>query len=639
MRLTSFLKTLALVSIFAVFTVSLTGCFAPKKVDVHATEITPEGVVMEDFLPQETMMAFSINTQDKNQREKFNNLKDLFPKKDFDGLTKAFIEEMSLELEDLTLSFKDDIEPLMTDSFRVLMGMSGQLESEEAEPEPYVVFTVADMEKAESLFDKIASANSGIEKTEVFGFTALDNESEDAYLVLYKDTILITATQDLRHAAVKRMKNNEASIRSNEKYMATMQSLPYPNLGTAYIDIETLLTQLGEIEDEAVKVNAAVADMLKAEAFAFIAEIDGIKMIVQVEFNPDAEEEFNFADFPYTEPYMHNKIPGNDLIMYAEANDLKTIFDLEMKLLLTDEKDKEEFDDTIRMMKKFVGLDLYEDILSWMDNGYAVVIQRNEGLIPGITFYFDAKSDLDGAQKLIDVLDAAIAQGLEGAKAGMAEDEESEIDIEEVLKKDTVDLAGKDVNRVQVDFTSLTEEQLEEAGLPEGIFSEPIEFYYGITGDDYFVISTRSGLDSDFEDAEKVSANDDVVESQKYTKGYPYQLTFISVDETMLYVDSFVELMQLIEGPFDKEQKEAYEKVKAYLAPIKYLVGANKKVENVAEGLLFLRMEEVEVEADEDTEPTEAEETAEESEEAEVDQPTGLIKPEDQPSMIGEPKL
>ncbi len=601
MRLTSLLKTLTLVSIFAIFTFSLSGCFAPKKADVHETEKSPQGVIMEDFLPQETVIAFNINTQDKSQREKLNNLKDLFPKKDLEGITKAFIEEVDLKLENLTLSFKDDIKPLLSDSFRVLIGMSGEFDSEDSEPEPYVVFTVADAKKAEEVFDKVASADDNVEKTEVFGFTALDNAKEDSYLVLYKDTVLVTSTRDLRHAAVKRMKNNEASIRSNEKYMDRINSITYPNLGTAYIDIEVLFKQFEGI-------NPAVTEMMKAEAFAFIAEDDGIKIIAQVDFNPNTEGEFNLADFSYREPYMYKNLPGNDLIMYVESNDLKTLFDFETKLLLIEEKDKEDFEDSVRMMKKFIGLDLYEDILSWMDNGYAFVIQRNEGIIPGITLYIDAKSNLEGAQKTIDILDAAVSKGLEEAKNGITKNENSEIDIEEILKKDTVNLAGKEVNRVQIDFTSLTGEQLEEAGLPEGLFSEPIEFYYGITGNDYFVVSTRTGLDSDFKDAEKVSSNNDVAESQKYIKGYPYQLTFISIDETTVYVDNFVKLMQLIEGPFDEKQKEAYEKVKSYFAPIKYLVGASKKMENVMESLLFFRLEESEGDTEDAAEKSEEEE-------------------------------
>jgi hypothetical protein len=524
----------------------------------------------------------SINTQDENQREKFNNLKALFPSEDLEKLTEEMIEEMTVEFDEMAISYSEDIEPLLADSFRVMIGLAGNFENEKEDPDVYVALTIGDKEKAEALIDKVAESNEDATKSEIFGYPALDNEEEEMYLVLYKDTVLVTSTQILRHDAVKRMKNNEESLRSNENFIKTLESLPTPNLGYAYIDIQSMFTKIGELEEE---IELPIADSLYAEAFAFMAEDDGVRMLVQVAFNPDAET-FNFADFPYKEPYLYKQLPGDDLVMYSESYDIQTLFDLEMEVLLIEESDKEDFEEFKVMLKQMVGLDLEKDILSWMDKGYALVIQRNKGIVPGISLYVDASSDSEGAKKVVDVFDAALAQFVEGMIAEAPEG----LDASEIIKKEVVEVGDSELNRVQFDFTNLTEEQLFEAGLPQDFFIEPMELYYGITSDNYFVLSTRTDLAADFESGITVAENEKIIEAQTYLNGYPYQLTYISIEEIAIYVDTFIGLMEKIEGPMPEESKEAYEKVMKYIAPIKYLVGANKKVENIVEGMMFIKM-------------------------------------------------
>jgi hypothetical protein len=169
---------------------------------------------------------------------------------------------------------------------------------------------------------------------------------------------------------------------------------------------------------------------------------------------------------------------------------------------------------------------------------------------------------------------------------------EEGLPVDDMLKIETVDLGGADVKRLVVDFTVLPEEDLASEGIPPGVFNKPIMFYYGITGDNYLVLSTYADLADEYDTTDTVANNKSVIEAQTYINDYPYALTYISVDEAMLYVDGFITTMEAVEGPMDDEFKEGYSKAKEYLAPIKYLVSASKKVENVAEGSMFLRIAE-----------------------------------------------
>lgn len=591
MRMLSFTKSLIMASLFVVFAFALTGCGGPAKVVLSDNEKSPEGVALEDYLPEDTLIMVSISTQDKGQRESFQNLMSYFPQEDTDALWEGMMEELTLGLEEAGLTYEDDIAPIFSDSYRFTFGMAGDLEKDD--PDMYIAITLADTDKAKSLLQKALEEDSDGDLTQgtILGAMTIDKESEDMYLALYKDTLLITNLSENREAALKRVVKNEASILSNELFTKSYEQLPTPNLGIAFININELFTKLAETEDAAIPSGPFI-DALYGEAFAFLAEEDGIRMVVQVAFNEDSEG-FNLNDYPYKEPYMYKNIPGDKLIMYSEAYGMKDAFDIQMQAFATDEESMEEFEEFKSMIKATVGLDFDDDILSWMDKGFAFVWQHNESIIPAISIYIDASTNPEAAQKVLDLIDAGMEQGV----AAMLEDAPEELDATNILRKDTVMLGDSKIDRVVFDVSNLSDEELLEAGLPSGVFVEPFKIYYGITDENYFLFSTYTGLDEDYSVTVTVAENEVIKESQKYLKGYEYQLSYISIEETMNYVENFIGFMELVEGPMGKGVEEGIKKVKAYLAPIKYIVAGNKKSdENVAEGTMFVKIEQPEEE-------------------------------------------
>lgn len=588
MSMFKFSRTLFVASLFAVFAFALTGCGGPAKVELSDAEKSPEGVALEDYLPQDTLMMMTVTTQDESQRESFNTLMSYFPQEDMDALWESFMLEMALELEESGLDYEEDIAPIFSDSYRFTFGMAGELEQDE--PDMYIAFTVADTEKAKALIEKAIEEDDDAVSGTVLGAMTVDNESDDMYLALYKDTLLITNIAKNRDAAIKRVVKNEASILSNELFMKSYEDLPKPNLGIAYINVNDLFTKLEATGEEEVPSGDFV-EALYGEAFAFTATEDGISMIVQVAFD-ETSEGFNFADYPYEEPYMYKNIPGEKLMIYSEAYGMKSAFDIQMQTLTTDPDSMEEFEEFKMIFKESLGLDFDDDILSWMDKGFALVVQQNKSIIPAISFYVDASSEPEKAQEVLDLIDAAMQQGVDA----MLADAPEELDAANILIKDTVILGNSEVNRVAFDVTGLSDEQLLEAGLPSGVFVEPFEIYYGLTDENYFLLSTYSGLDEDYETTMTVAENPMVQDAQKYLEGYPYGLSYISVQEVMNYVDTFVGFMELVEGPMGDDVQAGLDKVKAYIAPIKYLTAGNKQVENIAEGLMFVKMEQPVVE-------------------------------------------
>lgn len=589
--------------------VILTGCAQPpQKAEMHESEISPEGVILEDFLPEDTMMVMTINTQDEDQKDKIQTLFSYFPQEDSQKLFEQFTKELNEGLKEANLNYEEDIKPLIGDSHRLLFGMAGELENEDKDPDMYVALTVQDPQKTEELMQKIADENEDFEMRRIRNNPGLISADEEMYLVLFKDALLMTNSEQKIQEAVQRIDQNQASLLSNQNYMVDAGRTPKPNLGYVFINLAKLLETIEKSEELQKESNIKSTEALKSiknESIVFFAEEEGIKMLALVEFDPESEL-FNLAQLSYEEPYMFENIPGDNLIMYAEGANLQQLLELELSILLAEE-DLEEFEDFKEEFKAMVGLDFDQDIMSWMDKGFAMVLQGNQGLVPGFSLYVDASSNTEGAQKVVDVIDAAISQGLQAAYANGSED----LPIDKILTKDTVTLGGNEVHRIRFDISGLSAEELRAAALPEGIFDEPVEFYYGLTGEDYFIFSTVAGLNNKYGAIASVAENPRIIEAQSMVEGYPFQLTYFSIEEGLVYAEEFISLMEAVQGPIPDDVREGFDKVAQYLEPVKYLVGANKKSEeSVAEGLMFIKIEnpnaaETSEEADETEEDTE----------------------------------
>lgn len=585
MKITNLFKALTLAAVFTLPVLMFIGC-GPAKVSLHETDLSKQGVALENYLPEDTLMYMSANLADSDQKNKFQNLLAKFPQEEMGPFFDGILEEISAALSGSGIEFKDDLAPAFGDDFKVIFSMAGPLGPENPEDDPtmYIAFTLNDTDILMQTIDKMIAEKEGYVKGEQFGEVILDNDEEPSYAVIFKDTLLITNKKEARHDALKRMKNNENSVLNNDQFKTTYNNLPQPNLGYAYINVSELITFASNIEEVKIPADAPFIKALFTEAFVFIAENDGLKMIVDVAFDPN-NKDFNINDIPYREPYLLAGMPGEKLIMYSESSGLNKAFDIQMAAL--DEDSQKEFRKAELLIKKTVGIDLHEDVLSWMDRGYALAVQRNNSIIPAISLLVDAQSNPEGAQKIVDLLDAAFTEAVEGMKA----DAPAEIDTDKFIRKDKVTIGKSEINRVSFDFSTMTDDELKDAGLPSGVFTEPIEFFYGLTAKNYFILSTLSGLNTKMGSEINVDSVEELKEARSYLKDYPYGISYISVGETVKYIDDFITVIETVQGPMDKDFTEGYAKLKNYLAPVKYITAGNKKLDNIAEALLFVKMD------------------------------------------------
>lgn len=557
MKVSNLIKALLLAAIFSIF---LTGC--TSKLELHDSEKSQQGVELENYLPTDTVLSFSINMNDEGQKNDFNTLIANFPQENSTKFIEGLFEELEMETEDLF--------PMFGDSARAIIAMSINSENQDDDPNIYLAATIEDQTKLETLLETW-------EKSEQFNEVIYDNDDEDFYIAIYKDTVLLTNKKQLRLESLRRMKNNEESLLSNEMFKKAYEKMQKPYIASFYINYENYFEFITTLEETEVYPVKLKENFDLAILMAIYAENDGFKLISL----PAYSGEFNIE---YHEPYLYNGIPGDNVIVYMESYGLKQAFEeVFEKMYEFDEDTSKELRKAELLIKKTVDLDLREDILSFMDKGFAFVLQQNNTMIPAISIYVDASSNPESAQKVIDLLDAAMQQAYDG----MIAEASSNVDINRLLTKDVVEIGKSEIHKMSFDFSTMTEEELLAAGLPSGLFTEPIEIYYGLTVNNYLLISTYTGLDVDFGEVKTIGDNTEIIAAREMFKDYPYNLSYVSVDKAFEYVDVLFESMEKVQGPMDDKTREAYELVKSFLAPIKYMIGVDK----VDESLGFVKID------------------------------------------------
>lgn len=567
MKVSKFLKALLLATLFGML---LTGC--TSKVQLHDSDKSAEGVELENYLPKNAMLAVSINLQDEGQRNDLKAIVEKFPQEKANEIIEGILDEIQMEFDDLETNIKEDLGPIFGDSPRIMLAMSGSfaLETEE-NPDVYLLSTIADPGKLEALLDKWIENDPNYTKDILFNEIVVDNEDDDFYLAIYKDSFILTNKKQLRHEALKRMKNNEESLLSHEMYKKVYEKTKKPNLGTFYLDYENYFDLIAQLQGEEYPMQLK-EDFDLAIMMGIYAMNEGVMMLGVPEYGEP-------LDIPFHEPYLYNGIPGDNLIAYFESYGVKQMVDMAFEDWYEfDEETSKEFRKAELLIKKTVDLDLREDVLSFMDKGVAFVWQRNQTMVPALSLYVDASSNPEGAQEVIDLIDAAMQQAYED----MLVHAPPSLDAEAIIKKEPATIGKSDLHKLSFDFSQMSDEDLLAAGLPSGIFTEPIEFYYGLTANDYFILSTYTGLDKNFGNVVNVSDVNEIQKGRTMLKDYPYNLSYMSVEEAFKYVDQVMTDMEKVQGPMDEEASEAYNAVREFFAPIKYMIGADKLEESAA---------------------------------------------------------
>lgn len=541
---------LSMVFSFAV----LTGCQSVVDTDAPSALVSAEGVKAESFLPDDTFMVTKVGADSAEQRENLEALAANFPQEAWNLAVAEIIQDFNDEVASAGMTFEGDVLPAIGDSPRGLVGFFGQI-SETEEPEIIAVVSIADPEAVVQWMEDAAEEGSG-QKQSYKEYAIYSGPEGDSYVTLYKDVLVAGSRVELVREALDRADGNGASLLNNENYQRGMNAVS-DGFAFFYIDpgfsADLVKSEMSEEEQEQSRQLLGVLEAMEGEVFAFIAEEDGIRIDGAVYGDAEKWEKIHeIGNFNVEPAYLYNQLPGDGLIMYAEGSNLKKGVNALREIYGS----MEGFEQGIAQFElglQSAGLSLEDDVLSFMDRGYAFALYDTGGVVPGMGIFVDASSNPEAAEKVM----GKMAEGLQGLVT-MATAE-----IPGILNFNADD--GE--YSVAVDVAALPEEEL--AQVPPQLLNEDMALYFGVSDDDLAYIALYPGFDSG--DFATIADSENFSDGLDRISGYDRGVTFMDMTTLMNYVDKAVAFGVELEGGSMDDLGE-YLLARSYLEPVKSLI-------------------------------------------------------------------
>ncbi|MEZ4087328.1 MAG: DUF3352 domain-containing protein [Candidatus Gracilibacteria bacterium] len=542
----------------------LGGCQTQEQGDMPSMLETAEGVKAESFFPEDTVMAMKFGTDSSDQKENLDRLKTFFPQDGLNFVMEELARDFNADFEGSGVTFEDDLLPALGDESEVFLGFFGNFSAEE-EPNILVVLSLAQPEKfVEWMSTEVENGQGSMQPYK--DYEIYSGPESDSYIVHYKDVLVVGDSLENLTAALDRADTGAISLLSNAGYQRGLETVG-DGVAFFYIDpsfsadvLKSDTAAMEEMGDMESFIN--VLEAFDGEMFTFIAEPEGLRIKGTVYGDAEKWEELkNIANFDVMQSYLYKEVPGDGIVMYSEGSGLKKSFNVLGEFYGSIEGYQEGMNQ-LKAALVSQGLDLEDDILSFMDKGYAFALYDQGGIIPGFGIFIDAGSNRDGALKTMGV----IAQNIEVGLQSLPPEAEGVI----VFEKNE---EGSEY-RLSVDFSALPEE--EAVGIPPQIAGENIEFHFGVNDDDLAYFALYSGFDEDWG---TVAENEAFTSALDMIPGYDRSVGYFDIDGIMGYVDRVMRFAMVMEGGSeeDVDAMTEYQMVREYLAPMKSLVMGGAK--------------------------------------------------------------
>lgn len=512
--------------LFAVLSLSLLLTACGNKGDL-AVQFSNEGLIPEAYLPADLGLVVSYSTRDAEQFSAVESMGKALG--DEDRVSRTASETLDTKLGDVGLDFEEDLKPALGDQFRMIYGVRPV---KDGDPENFAVVTLEEPSKMTDVLSKLADEDQ-LSFKKLSELDAYIKEDSGLYMAV-KDDLLLVASSGENLVTMSEMEE-DSSLWGSEAYQDTLESIGpnyllygvmYPSVYTDDLSLPAgfSVSNIPEVVDQQVMVVRAEADGLAFDAW------------VNADKQKAKEAEIAFDAVPRSEPYLFKEVPSDGLVAYYESYGLAQTFEEARKL----GDDTASLEKAEQFTQSYFGMD-FEDLMSFMDKGYALVVHKNSGVIPGITLYFDVSSDKENAQAFIDKVDSQLGGLLLIAQSAMPG----------AITKDTTTWGDAEFARIKVDLTSLASA---ESPLPSGLTANAIELVYGLD-DDRMVISLANNWDSEGE----------MIDQSELYKNLSAKIT--EQDEGLILVDArgladLFKQFQSLQGstPTSTEQAENVEK-------------------------------------------------------------------------------
>lgn len=471
----NFLKAVS-VSLFALVLLS---CGAPAN-DLPKNEA---GLSLEDLAPYDSNFAVTYGAYDATQRENFFNLIGKFG---LQSLWDKYMLTLENMLAESDLNFEEDFKPMLGEDYRALIAFSvGDVQENSDEGaegfvelydsdyvgELVMALTVADTVKAGEFLNALASAE-GMVVGDKEGFLTVTDTVNGAHYALLGDFIVMTLTDDAMANVIARYKDGGDSLADNENYLNAFAAFEEPQIAYVYFtfqDAESFADMADTAQLNALKI-------IDYGVYGVSFREDGLSFEGFTQFDKKEMKKYGSDLSMFSGPgvYMVDSLNGDGLVGYAESYNVAHTLRSNPIFALA------EVNDGFRAL---FGTDIEDGLFSWMDKGAAVMWQDSGSIFPGLSFVFDASSNAKAAKDFYLKLDAQLSTYMALMEA----------ETPGGLKKDVFG----NLTVLTFDFAKL-DSTGELRGEFAGFLPTSTEFSYGLTDDDFFVISMHNGFQANY---------------------------------------------------------------------------------------------------------------------------------------------
>ncbi len=483
------------------------------------------GLLPEQFLPAEASMVLSYSLMNDDQNELVNALMEKV--EDKNRASKTISESFGTSLSQLNLDYDKDLAPAFGDRFRLVYATASAVSTGTGDTsDTYTVITLADSAKMTSTMDFLV-ASGKLEKKTFNDYDAYVSEVDKFYSTINQDLFFISSSAD-GLTEMREMKS-EDSLWASDAYQESLEKVGADQVFYVLIYPENINGQVGAL------LSSSMAAVLNEEGIVLRAEEDGLK----VEGFARADEEkakaadLKFDNAPKKKAYLLSDFPSESLMFYAESYGFK------QSLTSGNLTDSEGFKNASRTIQNYLGMNLESEILSFMDKGFVISVNKNgEAILPGISILFDVSSDMENATKFVTKIDAQIAGFMTILSSALPG----------AVSKDKVQINDVDFDSLTVDLSKIP--GTGSGSIPSALTSSPIQLSYGIF-DDKLLITTSSTWD----DKKFVSIDDSELykeispKLEKSAEG----LLLVNIEEIADFAGTLVSLREQLGLPVDSD--------------------------------------------------------------------------------------
>lgn len=457
--------------------------------------------------------------------------------------------DMVLAEEDPPMTFQEDIRPWLGDTVAIgileipMQETSGFMRSPRMngmnamrdDAPALAAVAITDREAVTNFFvDAMENSTSEFERSDEADYTLFTNpENEDQIVVIRDDVLLVTNQADTATTLP------DGSLSDSADFNDTFALLPETDYNiSVFINLPQFLTEAMEQDPEAAEMMGMFGDFFNAigpQAWGGTL-LDEVSLTIDIAQQLDSTQAYEQFGLPSTppppvDPAFAARIPASAPLVYL-ATDISrsglgffTVIEQQVAAMveadLADEEELTEMQEGIDQFEAtfttFTGLDLREDVLSWMTGQYAVFLMLNPelnlknqfGLFTAFPVDFGVAieaTDPDAAAATV----TGFTQAIERLAALSEEQEDNEAEVE--ISTET--MFGTDVTVVTI--TS------REAPWP-------IEVLMG-ANDDVFAIGTRNGVQAILSGDGGLAANESFTRAQTWTLDGAYNLAYLGPD-------------------------------------------------------------------------------------------------------------